>query len=84
VADGGCADSCAPRVAPAGALQALAGVSGDVEMVEESCRVSVVSYARRDPEAMGKHRHYSEQEFEALVSSALDELPIEFQKRWST
>jgi predicted Zn-dependent protease with MMP-like domain len=29
---------------------------------------------------MSKHRHYSEQEFEALVSSALDELPDEFQK----
>ncbi len=28
---------------------------------------------------MSKHRHYSEQEFEALVSSALDELPPEFQ-----
>jgi predicted Zn-dependent protease with MMP-like domain len=28
---------------------------------------------------MSKHRHYSEQEFEGLVSSALDELPIEFQ-----
>jgi len=29
---------------------------------------------------MGKRRHYSEQEFEALVSSALDELPLEFQR----
>jgi predicted Zn-dependent protease with MMP-like domain len=29
---------------------------------------------------MGKPRHYSEQEFEALVSSALDELPTEFQR----
>jgi predicted Zn-dependent protease with MMP-like domain len=29
---------------------------------------------------MGKPRHYSEQEFEALVSSALDELPIEFRR----
>jgi len=29
---------------------------------------------------MSKSRHYSEQEFEALVSSALDELPIEFQR----
>ena len=29
---------------------------------------------------MSKPRHYSEQEFEALVSSALDELPIEFQR----
>jgi predicted Zn-dependent protease with MMP-like domain len=29
---------------------------------------------------MGNHRRYSEQEFEALVSSALDELPVEFQK----
>jgi predicted Zn-dependent protease with MMP-like domain len=29
---------------------------------------------------MSNHRHYSEQEFEALVSSALDELPVEFQK----
>jgi predicted Zn-dependent protease with MMP-like domain len=28
---------------------------------------------------MSQHRHYSEQEFEQLVSSALDELPIEFQ-----
>jgi predicted Zn-dependent protease with MMP-like domain len=27
-----------------------------------------------------KGRHYSEKEFEALVSSALDELPTEFQK----
>jgi len=26
------------------------------------------------------HRHYSEQEFEALVSSALDELPMDFQR----
>ena len=29
---------------------------------------------------MSKHRHYSEQEFEELVSSALDELPLEFQR----
>ena len=29
---------------------------------------------------MGEQGHYSEQEFEALVSSALDELPIEFQR----
>jgi predicted Zn-dependent protease with MMP-like domain len=29
---------------------------------------------------MGKSGHYSEQEFEALVGSALDELPIEFQR----
>jgi predicted Zn-dependent protease with MMP-like domain len=29
---------------------------------------------------MGKPRHYSEKEFEALVSSALDELPAEFQQ----
>jgi predicted Zn-dependent protease with MMP-like domain len=28
---------------------------------------------------MSKHAHYSEQEFEELVSSALDELPSEFQ-----
>jgi predicted Zn-dependent protease with MMP-like domain len=28
---------------------------------------------------MSKHRHYSEQEFEQLVGSALDELPSEFQ-----
>jgi predicted Zn-dependent protease with MMP-like domain len=39
-----------------------------------------VSYARRGHEAMSERRHYSEQEFEALVSSALDELPIEFQR----
>jgi predicted Zn-dependent protease with MMP-like domain len=29
---------------------------------------------------MSKPRHYSEQEFEDFVSSALDELPIEFQR----
>jgi predicted Zn-dependent protease with MMP-like domain len=29
---------------------------------------------------MSGPRHYSEKEFEALVSSALDELPIEFQR----
>jgi predicted Zn-dependent protease with MMP-like domain len=29
---------------------------------------------------MSQQRHYSEQEFEELVSSALDELPIEFQR----
>jgi predicted Zn-dependent protease with MMP-like domain len=28
---------------------------------------------------MSKHRHYSEQEFETFVRSALDELPSEFQ-----
>jgi predicted Zn-dependent protease with MMP-like domain len=28
---------------------------------------------------MSKHGHYSEQQFEELVSSALDELPAEFQ-----
>lgn len=28
---------------------------------------------------MSKHGHYSEEEFEALVRSALDELPAEFQ-----
>ena len=39
-----------------------------------------VSYARRDREAMSKPRRYSEQAFEELVGSALDELPIEFQR----
>lgn len=39
-----------------------------------------MSYARRDHEVMREPRHYSEQEFEALVSSALDELPIDFQR----
>jgi predicted Zn-dependent protease with MMP-like domain len=39
-----------------------------------------VSYARRDHEAVSEPRHYSEQEFETLVSSALDELPVEFQR----
>jgi predicted Zn-dependent protease with MMP-like domain len=34
----------------------------------------------RDDQAMSKHRHYSEHEFEALVSAALDELPSEFRK----
>jgi predicted Zn-dependent protease with MMP-like domain len=29
---------------------------------------------------MNKTHHYSEAEFEALVSSALDELPVEFQR----
>jgi predicted Zn-dependent protease with MMP-like domain len=29
---------------------------------------------------MSAHRHYSEQEFEALVRSALDDLPDEFQR----
>jgi predicted Zn-dependent protease with MMP-like domain len=29
---------------------------------------------------MSQHRHYSEKEFEDLVSSALDDLPSEFQK----
>lgn len=29
---------------------------------------------------MSKHTHYSEQEFEALVRAALDELPAEFQR----
>jgi predicted Zn-dependent protease with MMP-like domain len=29
---------------------------------------------------MSKHAHYSEQRFEELVSSALDELPVEFQR----
>jgi predicted Zn-dependent protease with MMP-like domain len=29
---------------------------------------------------MSGHRHYSEQEFEALVAAALDELPPEFQR----
>ncbi len=39
-----------------------------------------MSDARRDHEAMSEHGHYSEQQFEELVSSALDELPIEFQR----
>jgi predicted Zn-dependent protease with MMP-like domain len=34
----------------------------------------------RDDLAMSHHRHYSEQEFEGLVSAALDELPSEFRK----
>ena len=29
---------------------------------------------------MNKYRHYSEQEFEELVRSALDDLPVEFQR----
>jgi predicted Zn-dependent protease with MMP-like domain len=40
----------------------------------------MASDARRDHEAMSEHRHYSEQEFERLVSSALDDLPVEFQR----
>jgi predicted Zn-dependent protease with MMP-like domain len=40
----------------------------------------VVSRLVRDDDAMSEHGHYSEQEFEALVSSALDELPVEFQR----
>jgi predicted Zn-dependent protease with MMP-like domain len=39
-----------------------------------------VSEAQRDHESMSEHAHYSEQAFEELVSSALDELPIEFQR----
>ncbi len=39
-----------------------------------------MSDARRDHEAMSKPGHYSEREFEELVRSALDELPIEFQR----
>jgi predicted Zn-dependent protease with MMP-like domain len=39
-----------------------------------------MSYARHDREAMSESRRYSEQEFEDLVGSALDELPIEFQR----
>ena len=39
-----------------------------------------MSNARRDHEAISKHRHYSEREFEELVRSALDELPVEFQR----
>jgi len=33
-----------------------------------------------DHESMSEHRHYSEREFEEIVSSALDELPIQFQR----
>jgi predicted Zn-dependent protease with MMP-like domain len=29
---------------------------------------------------MSQHRHYSEKEFEEIVSQALDDLPIEFEK----
>ncbi len=29
---------------------------------------------------MSRHRHYSEREFEELVRSALDDLPVEFQR----
>jgi predicted Zn-dependent protease with MMP-like domain len=36
-------------------------------------------YARPDHEAVSGQRHYSEQEFEELVGSAVDELPAEFQ-----
>ena len=39
-----------------------------------------LSYAKRGHEAMSGKRHYSEREFEDLVGSALDELPIEFQR----
>jgi predicted Zn-dependent protease with MMP-like domain len=40
----------------------------------------MASDARRDHEAMSERRHYSEQEFERLVSSELDDLPVEFQR----
>lgn len=36
--------------------------------------------ARRSHKPMSKPRRYSEKEFEELVSSALDELPTEFQQ----
>jgi predicted Zn-dependent protease with MMP-like domain len=35
---------------------------------------------RRDHPNASQHHHYSEREFEALVGSAIDELPDEFQK----
>jgi predicted Zn-dependent protease with MMP-like domain len=41
--------------------------------------VSAAGGGARREQTMSGQRHYSEQEFEALVSSALDELPIEFQ-----
>src|SRR6202023_3510984 len=37
-------------------------------------------YARRDHELMNGHRHYGEQEFDALVRSSLDELPTKVQQ----
>jgi predicted Zn-dependent protease with MMP-like domain len=43
-------------------------------------RAETVTDAERDNRAMSQHRHYSEQEFEALVRSALDQLPSEFQR----
>jgi predicted Zn-dependent protease with MMP-like domain len=36
--------------------------------------------ARREHHGMSRHQCYSEQEFEALVRSALDDLPTEFQR----
>lgn len=45
------------------------------------CSLSAVGVsARCDYKPMSKHAHYSEQEFEELVSSALNELPVEFQR----
>jgi predicted Zn-dependent protease with MMP-like domain len=40
----------------------------------------IALYAAPDGEFMSGSRRYSEQEFEELVSSALDELPTEFQR----
>jgi predicted Zn-dependent protease with MMP-like domain len=34
----------------------------------------------RDDQSMSKHGHYSEQGFEELVRSAIDDLPAEFQR----
>ena len=39
-----------------------------------------MSEALREREGMSKQGHYSEKEFEELVRSALDGLPIEFQR----
>ena len=35
---------------------------------------------RRGANSLSEHRHYSEKEFEEIVGSALDDLPLEFQR----
>jgi predicted Zn-dependent protease with MMP-like domain len=60
--------SCRPEV-----TLPLSAVTNEHEHFVVACNIT-------REQRMNAHRHYSEQEFEELVSSALDELPVEFQR----
>jgi hypothetical protein len=57
---------------------------GPTNLIEEDTWRSIVTLlgVRQEQERPGIHLRYSEQEFQEMVSKALDDVPEEFDKEW--